>query len=138
MRTKRTSPARFEKNQRVVLTRVKHAGFAGRIATVRRVIRARNVVEVACDGRLYDADPANIDIYRCKTCGSEIVESVNDSAFRDGECGRCEYKRYRSQPELLAACRAMVSGIPDELMDTHLLNLVDRLKAAIKAYGNAA
>jgi hypothetical protein len=30
----------------------------------------------------------------CRTCGSEIVETINDSNFRDGECGPCEYQRY--------------------------------------------
>ncbi len=75
----------------------------------------------------------------CKTCGSEIVETINDSNFLEGECGLCEYERYKSHPELLAACKAMVNGIPDELMDTHLRNLVDRLEAAIeKTNGNAA
>jgi hypothetical protein len=34
----------------------------------------------------------------CKTCGSEIVETVNDSNFNDGECGPCEYERYKSRP----------------------------------------
>lgn len=38
----------------------------------------------------------------CKTCGSEIVETINDSHFDDGECGACEYRRYRSQSELLS------------------------------------
>lgn len=37
----------------------------------------------------------------CTTCGSEIVETVNDSAFCDGECGPCEYLRYKTQPEVL-------------------------------------
>jgi hypothetical protein len=39
----------------------------------------------------------------CKNCGSEIVETVNDSLFRDGECDACEFQRYRTQPELLEA-----------------------------------
>jgi len=39
----------------------------------------------------------------CKTCGSEIVETINDSNFREGECGPCEYQRYKSQPKLLEA-----------------------------------
>src|SRR6185312_8494803 len=40
----------------------------------------------------------------CKTCGSELVETINDGQFRDGECGGCEYERYRAQPALLKAC----------------------------------
>ncbi len=43
----------------------------------------------------------------CKTCDSEIVETVNDSLFRDGECNGCEYERYASQPKLLRACAAV-------------------------------
>lgn len=31
----------------------------------------------------------------CKTCASEIVETINDSNFREGECGPCEYQRYK-------------------------------------------
>ncbi len=45
-----------------------------------------------------------ISITTCETCGSEIVESINDSNFHEGECGPCEYHRYRTQPELLHAC----------------------------------
>lgn len=39
----------------------------------------------------------------CRTCKSEIVDFVNESVFRDGECDACEYMRYRTQPGLLAA-----------------------------------
>lgn len=39
----------------------------------------------------------------CRTCGSEIVETVNDGVFRDGECDACEYQRYRTHPGLLDA-----------------------------------
>jgi hypothetical protein len=38
----------------------------------------------------------------CKTCGSEIVETVNDSNFHEGECGPCEYARYRGNNEKAA------------------------------------
>jgi hypothetical protein len=31
----------------------------------------------------------------CKTCASEIVETINDSNFHEGECGPCEYQRYK-------------------------------------------
>src|SRR5712691_7143925 len=37
----------------------------------------------------------------CRTCGSEIVWTINDSNFSEGECGACEYQRYKSQPGLL-------------------------------------
>lgn len=36
----------------------------------------------------------------CRTCGSEIVETVNDSLFHEGECNACEYHRYKTQPAL--------------------------------------
>jgi hypothetical protein len=38
---------------------------------------------------------------RCATCGNEIVFSVNDSHFREGECEACECRRYRTQPALV-------------------------------------
>ena len=42
--------------------------------------------------------------YFCRRCNCEIVPTVNDSLFRDGECNACEYARYRSQHKLLDAC----------------------------------
>lgn len=44
-----------------------------------------------------------VDVEHCETCGSEIEETINESNFGDGECGPCEYGRYKSQPELLTA-----------------------------------
>ena len=41
----------------------------------------------------------------CLTCGSEIVETINDSNFRQGECGPCEYQRYMACGDLIDACR---------------------------------
>lgn len=38
----------------------------------------------------------------CKTCESEMTATVNDSHFGDGECGGCEYERYRNHADLLA------------------------------------
>jgi hypothetical protein len=49
----------------------------------------------------------------CTTCGCEIVETVNDGAFRDGECGGCEYERYRSHAKVLDVARALY-GLIDE------------------------
>ncbi len=51
----------------------------------------------------------------CKTCGSEIVETVNDSNFSDGECGPCEYRRYRTQPELLTLVQAFRQECGDQI-----------------------
>jgi hypothetical protein len=45
----------------------------------------------------------------CRTCGSEIVEFVNEGVFRDGECDACEYLRYRTQPELLDYCTMLLA-----------------------------
>ncbi len=42
----------------------------------------------------------------CRTCGSELVESVNGGKFRDGECNACEYGRYQTQPELVSVVRS--------------------------------
>jgi hypothetical protein len=70
----------------------------------------------------------------CKRCHCEIVESINDSLFGEGECGACEYLRYRTQPELLRltislrnACEDRISileeereegtGDPDDIQD---------------------
>lgn len=43
----------------------------------------------------------NQRLKRCLNCGEEIVATINDSEFRDGECGECEYGRYRRHAELL-------------------------------------
>ena len=42
----------------------------------------------------------------CRTCHSEIVQTVNDGVFRHGECDACERLRYESQAGLLEACYA--------------------------------
>jgi len=44
-----------------------------------------------------------LSLGHCRTCSSEIVNSVNDGVFRDGECEACEYHRYQTQPRLLEA-----------------------------------
>lgn len=49
----------------------------------------------------------------CKTCGCEIVETINDSNFRDGECNACEYQRYCSQPDLLEALEYLLQQTVD-------------------------
>ena len=64
------------------------------------------------------------EVERCKTCGSEIVETVNGSNFHDGECGPCEYLRYKLQPALYSALNALFyakalhdSEVPKELWE---------------------
>ncbi len=49
----------------------------------------------------------------CTTCGSDIVETVNDSVFGDGECGGCEYHRYKTQPALLRALDDLLAHTVD-------------------------
>jgi hypothetical protein len=39
----------------------------------------------------------------CRTCGSEIVQFVNDGVFHSGQCEHCETICYRSQLDLLDA-----------------------------------
>jgi hypothetical protein len=53
----------------------------------------------------------------CKTCGSEIVVTINDSAFDDGECGRCEYRRYRASQELYEAAVHATACLGDLVRD---------------------
>jgi hypothetical protein len=50
----------------------------------------------------------------CRTCGSEIVETVNDSVFGDGECNGCEYDRYKSQPALCEALDYVLDQTVDQ------------------------
>lgn len=87
MKTKRTSPARE--------TCIRCGDSVAR--------GCRKYVNRIPDGDTGDwiCQECDTGVY-CKTCGSEVVETVNDSAFRDGECGPCEFARYKSQPELLA------------------------------------
>ncbi len=81
----------------------------------------------------------------CTTCGSEIVETINDSCFNDGECGPCEYQRYRSQPKLLDACELALEEIKqwNEVMggseDPRTHEAITALRAAIEiAHGAVA
>lgn len=47
---------------RVILARVNHPDFVGKLATVKRIIKSRQVVEVRLDdGTRYDAFPCNLD-----------------------------------------------------------------------------
>lgn len=49
----------------------------------------------------------------CKTCGSEIVSTINDSNFREGECGPCEYRRYSVQPQFADALDTLLAETVD-------------------------
>ena len=51
----------------------------------------------------------------CKTCKCEIVEFVNEGVFGEGDCEFCEYRRYRTQPELLAACESASVAFDERL-----------------------
>ena len=55
-----------------------------------------------------DADEiTSVDTGRshCKSCGSEIVETINDSVFLDGECP-CESRRYQAHDGLVRIARS--------------------------------
>jgi hypothetical protein len=85
----------------------------------------------------------------CKTCGSEIVETINESNLHDGECGPCECERYRSQPalrehlEAFIEIAASVSGNREngnafaDALDS-LDRIAQEAKAALAPYGEAA
>jgi hypothetical protein len=49
-----------------------------------------------------------LPLEHCKTCGSEIIEHVNDGVFSGGECDSCEWRRYETQPELLEYLKAYI------------------------------
>lgn len=51
-----------------------------------------------------------VPFIHCETCGSEIVETVNDSVFGDGECDVCERARYESQPEIKACLHELIEA----------------------------
>ncbi len=95
-------------------------------------VEANELIHVDCD-----------DLY-CETCGSEIVESINDSAFHDGECGSCEYQRYTSQPDLMRACSLAIREIEQsdrvigESDGPRTAEVLNTLRSAIrKAHGKA-
>lgn len=115
MSTKQTSPAHPQ--QRLI-----HEA----LAKLREVVEEWNEADVAT----YPEELPSFDEYvaeirdnlrsiewrscqamHCKTCGSEIVETVNDGAFRDGECNGCEYHRYQTQPELVEALAEAVEYV---------------------------
>lgn len=97
--------------------------------------------------RVWDAETdefinvAGLSSEHCKTCGSEIVETVNDSNFRDGECGPCEHERYKSQAALLEAAKEALMilseiqcDLEDDKGEDHCITLLDD---SINAYGHA-
>lgn len=56
--------------------------------------------------RSYRVDGAT----HCKTCGGEITEDVNDSHFHAGECGPCEWERYRASRAKTSATSVVPTG----------------------------
>jgi len=77
-------------------------------------------------------------VEHCKTCGSEIVESVNEGTFRDGECGPCEYRRYRSVPILVVACEGAITYIRQNGFGHDRTQRIEELVSAITIrHGNA-
>ena len=79
----------------------------------------------------------------CKTCGSDIAETINDSNFHEGECGPCEYRRYTSQPALVDAANialGFVGAWEKEKQVTEPTTVRRWLEAALTQadHGNAA
>jgi len=66
--------------------------------------RANASVCVCCESKLP----------HCKTCGSAIVATINDSVFGDGECNGCEYRRYKLQPEFAEALDRLLEQTVDQ------------------------
>jgi len=81
----------------------------------------------------------------CKTCGSEIVETVNESNFGEGECGACEYHRYLTCGALIEALDYLLEQTVDqdiaygiELTEGEQEARQKALDAIAKANGQAA
>lgn len=51
----------------------------------------------------------------CKTCGSEIEDSVNEGVFGNGECEHCERLRYETQPDLLKLAHTFLVTCEDRI-----------------------
>jgi hypothetical protein len=75
----------------------------------------RDAYRVSAEGQdLETEDSARVDNpVHCKSCGSEIVTTVNDSNFREGECGPCEYRRYQTHPRFVEAAFATYGALCD-------------------------
>ncbi len=73
----------------------------------------------------------------CKNCGSEIVEFSNEGVFDEGECGPCEYERYKN-PKTPGAFFTMVEEdlhmVAEESFGRALTS--DELRTAIKCFEN--
>jgi hypothetical protein len=110
MTTHETSPARksttdlcheaFEAFWDVVAKRFSLAKYGD--LSPERTIRLQFAAEEAVEEWI----STNVPVL-CKNCGSEIVETVNDSNFRGGECNACEYERYRRHAAALDAAHGL-------------------------------
>lgn len=83
-----------------------------------------------------------IALLHCRTCGSEIVDTVNDGVFLGGECGVCERARYESQPEikaslieLIEAAECVTGTVQNGQDPDRALRYLDRLAREIKQKG---
>ncbi len=72
----------------------------------------------------------------CRTCQCEIVETVNDGVFGNGECACCERLRYETQPELLEALDRVLDVTLD--MDLAFGNDLDEREAEARDMAIAA
>jgi hypothetical protein len=78
-------------------------------------------------------------VLHCRNCGSEIVDTVNDGVFRDGECDACERARYESQPdikssliELIEAAECVAANFENGQDAARALRYLDRLTKETK------
>ena len=67
----------------------------------------------------------------CLTCGSEIVETINDTNFRRGECGPCELACYMACGDLVQAATAAIDYIRQDGVGLDKAETIDLLQSAI-------
>lgn len=73
------------------------------------------------------------NVQHCTSCGSEIVETINDSNFHDGECGSCEYERYKSQSDF----RDALDFLLQQTVDMDLAHGIELTKGERQARARA-
>lgn len=162
MKNTSTSPAK--KEFRVYATQIMFQDVTAKSAEAAYRIAEEELCFEPCESTLM-LDPVVKDLdadefirvggsARCKTCGSDIEATVNDSNFHEGECGPCEYERYKSQSALLKLARAFRLTCEDRIsllktdeewrpdderedMIGHYTALLNDCKKVLNSYGNA-
>ena len=67
----------------------------------------------------------------CLTCGSEIVETINDTHFRRGECGPCEFACYMACGDLIEAATSAIDYVKTNGLGFGQAETIDQLQSAI-------